>query len=169
MTARNWLVAGAAVLAAACAHYGAELVPGQSSIADVERVMGVPTAVREKPDGEKILWYSKLPFGRESYAARVDPNGKLVAFEQRLTDQNISKIRRDASTADDVLDILGPPYRRSKFPRKDGEVWEYPLRTPPEPMTLFVELSPDGVVRNVYKLHDRFRPGGQFFGGDFAL
>jgi hypothetical protein len=36
-------------------------------------------------------------------------------------------------------------------------------------MTLFVELSPDGVVRNVYKLHDRFRPGGQFFGGDFAL
>jgi hypothetical protein len=162
MRPRNWLFACTIALLAGCAHwhYGAELVPGQSSITDVETLMGEPTAVKQTKGGETILWYSKLPFGRENYAARIDSGGTLVSFEQRLSDPYIAKLQPNVSTTDDLFDILGPPFRRFKYPLKDIEAWEYPLRTPPEPMTLYVEVSPDGVVRSLYKLHDRFRPRG---------
>jgi hypothetical protein len=165
MSMRNWLIAGCIALAGGCANYGADLVPGQSSATDVETLMGQPTAVKEVGNGETILWYSKLPMGRESYAARIDPRGTLLSFEQRLTDQNIALLQRNVSTVDDLMNILGPPYRRFKFPFKDREAWEYPVRTGPELQTLFVEVSPDFVVREVYKLYDRDRSNGLSFGG----
>ena len=155
MTRRNLLILAAA-LASGCASYsGAGLVPGQSSVEDVRAVMGEPTLARPLPDGGEVLWYSKLPNGRESYAARIAPDGTLVSLEQRLTAQNIAKLRPNESTGDDVLDLLGPPYRRFKFPLKDRESWDYPLWTTPEKQTLYVELSPDNVVRAVYQLYDR--------------
>jgi len=117
--------------------------------------MGAPTMVRDLPGGDQLLWYSKLPYGRESYAARIAPDGTLVSLEQRLTPENIAKLRPDESVADDVLDILGPPSRRFKFPFKDRESWEYQLWTTPERQTLYVEFSPDNVVRAVYQLYDR--------------
>ncbi len=144
-------------LAAGCAQYGAGLVPGQSSAAQVEALLGQPTAVRQMRSGDTELWYSKLPQGRESYAARIDSNGLLASFDQRLTDAYIAKLKPGTSTTDDVLDLLGPPYQRWKYPLKDLEAWVYPLRTSPELQTLFVDVSPDGVVRSVYKLYDRDR------------
>lgn len=36
--------------------------------------------VRELSDGDRVLWYSKLPYGRESYAARIDPDGTLISL-----------------------------------------------------------------------------------------
>jgi hypothetical protein len=147
---RNLLV----LLATACA-YGKGLVPGESTIEQVKGSMGEPTMVREYSDGTQALWYSKLPYGRENWAAVVDRNGILVSFDQRLTDAYISRIQADKSTAENVLDLLGPPYRRMKFPLKDVEAWEYPLWTSPEKQTLYLEVSPDFVVRKVYRLYDR--------------
>jgi hypothetical protein len=155
MKRRSWLMPILA-LAAGCASYsGAGLVPGRSMIEDVRAAMGEPTTVRQLADGDQVLWYSKLPYGRESYAARIAPDGTLVSLEQRLTAENIAKLRPNESVADDVLDILGPPSRRFKFPFKDRESWEYQLRTSPDLQTLYVEFSPDNVVRAVYQLHDR--------------
>jgi len=165
MSASNWGLAVVFLLVGGCAQYGAGLVPGQSSEMDVETVLGEPTAVKKTAGGETILWYSKLPYGRESYAARIDPRGTLLSFEQRLTDANIAKLRPNASTADDVMEVLGPPWRTFKFPLKEIESWEYPVRTGPEPETLFVEVSPDFVVRAIYKLHDRDRRNGLSLGG----
>ena len=150
------VVISLAALAGGCASYsGAGLVPGQSSVEDVKAAMGEPTLVRELPEGDEILWYSKLPNGRESYAALIDRDGTLVSIEQRLAPRHIARLRPNESTGEDVLDILGPPYRRFKFPLKDRESWEYPLWTTPDKQTLYVELSPDNVVRAVYQLHDR--------------
>lgn len=42
---------------------------------------------------------------------------------------------------EDVLDILGLPYRRFEFALKDRESCEYPLRTTPDKRTLYAELS----------------------------
>jgi len=161
----------AAALAAGCAqmHYGAGLVAGESSIDDVRASMGEPTAVRELDDGGEVWWYSKLPNGRENYAAHVDPDGVLVSFEQRLTREHIARLRPNESTAVDVFDTLGPPWRKFKHPLKDRESWEYPLWTTPERQTLFVDLSSDLVVREVYQLYDRDRGrGGLFFGFGFS-
>ena len=157
MRLRHCLFMLSAAVIAGCATYGADLVPGQSSATDVESLLGQPTAVVEKKDGGSVLWYSKLPAGRESYAAEIDPRGTLVSFDQRLTDLNIARLQPNVSTEQDVMEIVGPPSRRWKYPLKEMEAWEYPLRTSVEPMTLFVDVSPDHVVRNVYKLLDRGR------------
>src|SRR5712691_5633449 len=118
MTRRNLLILAVA-LAAGCASYsGAGLVPGRSSVGDVRALMGEPTLVRPLPDGGQVLWYSKLPNGRESYAARIAPDGTLVSLEQRLTAENVAKLRPNESTGEDVLDLLGPPSRRFQFPLK---------------------------------------------------
>lgn len=143
-----------AALVAGCA-YGRTLVPGQSTALDVQASMGKPTAVREHADGTRTLWYSKLPFGRENWAAVLDKNGVLVSFEERLTEASIAKIQPARSTTEDLLDQLGPPYRRTKMSRMEVEAWEYPLLRTPRPQTLYVEVSPDGTVKKLYKLVDR--------------
>jgi hypothetical protein len=153
-----------AALIAGCASYsGSGLVPGQSTVKDVEAVMGAPTLVREAADGEKTLWYPRLPLGRESFAARINPDGTLISLEQRLTRGNIAKLRPNQSTAEDVLDILGPPFRVYQYPHMQREAWEYQLRTPPSNTSLYVQLSPDRVVREVFQLQD-LPSEGPFFG-----
>jgi hypothetical protein len=138
------------VFLAACASYsGRGLQPGVATEGDVRRTMGEPTTVRKAPDGGQTLWYSKLPAGRESYAARLDAQGKLVAIEQRLADPHIAKLKPNASKEGDVLDTLGPPYRIFAVPHLSRKVYEYPLNTVPDPRNLYVQLSEDGVVREV--------------------
>jgi hypothetical protein len=145
------------LLAAAggCAGYaGQGLLPGQSTEQDVIGVMGRPALERAGAGGERVLWYPRLPFGRESYAARIDAQGRLVTIEQRLAPEVIARLRPGHSTADDVLDLIGPPYDVYHFPRMQREVWEYQLRTPPSHRNLYVQISPDRMVREIYQLHD---------------
>src|SRR5882762_11514191 len=93
-----------------CASYsGRGLVPGQSSAAEVEAVMGPSAERRSAPNGESVRYYSRLPFGRQMYAARFDRNGKLIAVEQRLTTENVAKLQPGKSTEREVRDLLGPP------------------------------------------------------------
>jgi hypothetical protein len=157
---RPFLAALAACLAAgclaACASYsGSSLVPGQSSEDEVRSVMGEPALVRDAPDGGQVLWYPRLPAARESFAATIDRDGILVSIEQRLVPEYVARLKPNESTADDVLDALGPPNRVYEYPRQAREAWEYQLRTPPENMNLYVQLSPDHVVREVFQLHER--------------
>jgi hypothetical protein len=148
------------VLLAGCTSYsGYNLVAGQSTVHDVETTMGKPALVREAPGGGKVYWYPRLPFGRESFAARIAPDGKLLGIEQRLSQEYIAKIRPNESTLEDVLDLLGPPSEVYRFPRQQRETWEYPLRKPPQSRALYVQMSPDKVVREVFELEDRsFEP-----------
>ena len=115
-----------AALAAGCASYnGAGLVPGVSTGSDVEAVMGTPAEVREVPGRGTVLWYPRMPYGDGSYAALIGADGRLVSIEQRITEENIAHIVPGKSTADEVRDIVGPPYRIDQFPRLGREVWTY--------------------------------------------
>lgn len=151
----NFFIPAAALIAGCASYSGSGLVAGESTLEDVDALMGTATLIRDAPGGEKVYWYSRLPLGRESFAARIDPDGTLISLEQRLTGENITKLRPNQSTAEDVLDILGPPYRIYQYPRMQREAWEYQLRTPPSNMNLYVQVSPDRVVREVFQLHDR--------------
>ncbi len=145
----------AAALLTACAGYdGRGLVPGQSSAADVEAVMGEPAAVQKEANGETVLWYPRLRYGRESYAARIGPDGNLLAIEQRLTEENIAKLVRGQSQAGDVRELLGPPHRADPFPRMEREIWTYYMHGYPNWKVLYVQLSPDHVVRELYYMDD---------------
>ena len=152
------LVLVALLCAAGCAAHGS-LVPGRSTEADVRAAMGVPAETRAQPGGEKVLWYP-LPipdsaYGYEAYAARIAGDGTLVSLEQRLTPENISKLRPESSTAEDVRDTIGPPFRAYPLTGKPGEVWEYRLQGFQRPVTLYVQLTPDRIVSDVYLLERR--------------
>jgi hypothetical protein len=151
------IVASAAVvvLLAGCASYsGYTLAPGLSTAAEVEATMGQPALRRSGPGGETVLWFPRMPYGDGSYAARINPEGKLVSLEQRITEENIAKLVRGKTSAEEVLDIVGPPYRVNQFPRMDREIWTYKMQGFPEWKALFVQLSPDRVVREVYYMDD---------------
>jgi hypothetical protein len=152
------------VALAGCASFdGRSLAPGQSSAADVERVMGAP-AEKRQVGGETWYYYPRQPFGLKTFVARVAGEGRLVALEQRLTDGNVAKIVPNTTRANEVRDLLGPPWLATHYARLDRNVWTWYMRQygdPGMPVSLNVQMSPDGVVREVYLLKE----GGALSGG----
>ncbi len=88
--------------------------------------MGRPADKRAGPQGEVVYWYPQLPYGRASYAARIAPDGRLIAVEQRLTEDNIKRVVKGVS-AEEVRDLLGPPWEPTVYSRLEREVWTYPM------------------------------------------
>src|SRR3954464_14096435 len=116
------------LLVTSCAAIdGRGLVPGQSTERDVFAVMGQPADKRLGAQGETVYWYPQLPYGHASYAARIAPDGHLIAVEQRLTEENVARVAKGVS-AEAVLDLLGPPYQPTVFSNLEREVWTYPMR-----------------------------------------
>jgi len=142
---------------ARCAPFdGRGLTPGESSAADVERVMGTPAEKRQVAS-ETWYFYSRQPFGRVNYVARITPDGRLAALEQRLTDANVAKIVPNTTRADQVRDLLGPPWSAGHYARLDRDIWTWHMRRygdPGIPGELSVQIPPDGVVREVYFLQE---------------
>ena len=144
-----------ALLLAGCASYR-DLAPGQSTVADVEAIMGRAAEQRVKSDGETWLYYPKQPFPRKVYVARLAPDGKLVALEQRLSEEYIAKLIPNHSRKEDVRDLFGSPYESLTFPRMARETWSWHMRQFANlPAGLHVQMSPDGVVREVYILDEQ--------------
>jgi hypothetical protein len=146
-----------AVLLAGCAGFeGRGLVPGKSTASEVETVMGAAADKRPGAAGETVYYFPRLPWGYVTYAARIAPDGRLVALEQRLTQANVEKLKVNVTRADEVRDLLGPPFEPMKMPLKDAEIWTYPMRLPgfPTPRWLLVQITSDGVVRDIYSIND---------------
>lgn len=143
-----------ALCLSACASYdGRGLVPGQATAADLEALMGAPTERIAQANGDTLLFYSRLPFGRRMYAATIGPDGRLRAIEQRLTKDNIAKVV-PGMTAKEAHALLGPPHRTVRMPLPQRDVWDYPWLDYEDRRILWVQLSYDGVVREVIELHD---------------
>jgi hypothetical protein len=144
-------------LLAACASYdGRNLVPGQSNAAEVEAAMGRAAEKRPGAGGETVYYYPQLPWGYVSYAARIGADGKLIGVEQRLTLDNINKVKAGVSRGGEVRDLLGPPYEPMKQGLTGNDIWTYPMRVPghPTPKWFLVHVSPDGLVSETYLIDD---------------
>jgi len=141
------------VSAAGCASYR-DLTPAQSTLKDVEATLGAP-AERRQVGAETWLYYPQQPYGRKVRVARVSSDGKLIAVEQRLSEEYIAKLIPNQSNQDDVLALFGRPYERLNVPRMDRDMWTWYMRQYGTlKATLNVQLSPDGVVREIYVLDD---------------
>lgn len=155
---RFLLLACVASLLTACAGYpGDKLAPGRSTAADVEAALGKPADTRKHADGETVYYYPQLPWGYVTYAARVGADGRLIALEQRLTEENIGKLVKGQTRQDEVRDLLGPPYEPQRVERMDRDIWTYPMRIggAPTPKWFLVQMSlADGVVRETYLMDD---------------
>jgi hypothetical protein len=157
-----------ALLLAGCASFdGRGLMPGSSSAAEVESVMGVPAEKRQVANGETWYFYPRQPYGRMTFVARIAPDGRLIALEQRLTDENVAKIIPNTTRAEQVRDLFGPPWSTMQVARMDRDIWTWHMKRygdPGIPVSLNVQLSPDGVVREVYIIDESSRNSG-IFGG----
>jgi hypothetical protein len=154
MSLRLLLALAAAVATAGCATYK-DLQPAQSTRADVEAVLGHPAEQRARTDGETWLYYPKQPYGRKVLVARVAADGKLIAVEQRLSEEYIAKLIPNQSSREEVLALFGRPYERLNVPRMERDMWTWHMRQYATlPVTLNVQMSPDGVVREIYVLDE---------------
>ena len=145
-----------AALFSGCASYdGRGLVPGQSSAKDVEALMGAPKERVTIAGGDSVWFYPRNPFGLETYAARISPQGTLVSLDQRLTVENLGKLRIGTSTSKDVRELLGPPWRVTHAAFQRLEVWHYRMDNGYLiEHNLSVLISPDLVVRQVLLIRD---------------
>jgi len=138
------------LVVAGCASFdGHGLKPGQATSADVERVMGQPAQTR-KVRGQTLLYYSREPNDGDIFVARIGQDGRLIDIKNRLTDANVAKIVPNVTTAEQVRDLLGPPWDAVHYALGNSTVWTWYMNS--EPTELDVRMSPDGVVREVFRL-----------------
>jgi hypothetical protein len=153
---RRIITLAAVLFGAGCASSGfdgGDLVPGQSSQAEVEKSMGKVAERQSGAGGETVLWFLRQPYGRVSYAARIGKDGKLVALEQRLIPENLAKVEPGKSTEQEVRAILGPPWRIDPFPRQQRTAWTYAAQGM-NPQQYIVQFSSDGIARERFSIDD---------------
>jgi hypothetical protein len=147
-------VIGATLLAFGCASYdGRGLAVGQATEADVVAAMGRPTDTLQRANGDKALYFSRLPYGRQMYVATTGTDGRLKGLEQVLDYDHIRRVRV-GMPAKEVHEILGPPWTITRAPFKAVNVWEYPWRLAEEKRALWISMSDDGLVREITEIHD---------------
>lgn len=145
----------AVALVTGCASFdGRGLVPGKSSAAEVEALMGDSTERLSLPNGDTALYFSRQPAGRALFVVTLGPDGVLKSIEQLLIRRNFDRIAIGVSTQQDVRAILGPPGRSGRFARLTRDWWEYKFLDLGEKRVLWVQFSDDGVVREVLDMLD---------------
>lgn len=153
---RKWMTLAMALLLQGCASFdGRGLVPGQSTASEVQALMGEPAERLARPDGDTVWYYPRQPMGRKSYAVRLTPAGVLRSLEQLLTEGNLKNLVPGTTTAKQAREILGPPSVTSRLERQQREVLEYWMHNDEQwDYFLYVQLSYDGIVREVLLLRD---------------
>jgi len=153
------------LLVSGCASFsGSSLVPGQSTAAEVEALMGAPAERIQLPDGDTNWYYPRQPSGRMMFAVRMSPSGVMRSREQLLTELNIAKLYRDTTTREQARVIVGPPWQTSRFERQQRDIWEYYMYNAGfDEYFLYLQFSYDGILREVIMLKE-YKPSG----GDFS-
>ena len=149
----------AVLLLAGCAASfdGRSLVPGQSTAKEVVALMGEPALVLKRPQGESLQYHERYLEGPAMFVARIGADGRLRGIDQRLVYANIHAVK-ESMRADEVRELLGPPFSVSRLPRLGFDVWEYPWRhAVRELRVLWVHFSDDGIVSRVVEMHDYLR------------
>jgi hypothetical protein len=163
---RAWASCAAVALLCACASYsGSGLVPGQSTAAQVEALMGVPSDKLTAANGDAIWQFPRGPYGRQTYAVRFGGDGVMKEIRQVLTEENFAKIVPGSSNKEQVRMLLGRPRKVTVFANLQREVWDYGYGDPGRPMVLAVQFSIDGVVRETLMLADTGIEFSRFRGG----
>ena len=150
----TFAIAWTALLAGCATFNGSELVPGKSTAADAETLMGQPSQRLKLANGDSALYFSRLPYGRAMYVVTAGPDGVMKSIEQRMEYANFAKVVANSWTKKEVSELLGPPGSQGRFDRQQREWWEYRYRQQPDYRVVWVQFSDDGVVREVYDTLD---------------
>lgn len=146
----------------ACAAFdGRGLEPNKSTAREVESLMGPPTEQVDAGPGGRTLYYSRQPFGRQTFAARIGPDQVFRALEPLLTPKNLERLRVNQTTKDEARQLLGPPYGVTRMPRQQYDAWEYWMTLDGTPYRLWLSFSDDAVLRDAYRFDETPREGGR--------
>lgn len=138
-----------------CASYdGRGLEPGKSTAQDVQALMGPPSDSLDAGAGGRVLYYSRQPHGRQTFAVRVSSDGIMRGIEPILTQERLAKVRVEGIAKSDVRAILGPPYEITRMERQQRDAWEYWMNLSAVPTRVWVSFSDDGLVREVVQVDD---------------
>lgn len=121
-------LAAAAGFLAGCAAIGLHgLEPGRSTEADVRRALGEPALAFDGAAGARSLAYPGGPGGAHTWMAHLGPDGRLLRLENALTDDSRSRVTPGIAK-EEVLRLIGPPWRTMDFPNKRQVAWDYRVR-----------------------------------------
>jgi hypothetical protein len=123
------LLAGALVLAlAGCAGtYGPQALQTGASIAEATSALGKPTGRYPTPGGERVE-YARGPYGKHTYMLDFDSQGRLVKWDQVLTESVFDAVRAGA-TRDEVLFAIGHPAESRPLTMQHRTLWSYRYET----------------------------------------
>jgi hypothetical protein len=119
-----WALAG-------CTSYGPQSLAPGSPIESVRQSLGVPTAEFPQPDGGRRVEYARGPFGRHTYMLDFDPAGRLLRWEQVLTEARFNTIVAGMDGAQ-VQSLIGHSFEQRVvgIAEKRQTVWAYRYETP---------------------------------------
>ena len=139
------------------------LLPGKSVVKDVEGQMGQPAEKITLANGETEWFYPRNQAGRQTIAVQFSPDGVVRSIEERLEPGVIRKVVPEVTTMRQVRELLGPPNRvtrASLFREREG--WEYFIYDASQQKDiLYLQFSPDGVLRDKYITRDPTAVGGE--------
>jgi outer membrane protein assembly factor BamE (lipoprotein component of BamABCDE complex) len=119
------LTAIAAVALSGCAQlFVSSIAPGASAT-DVRAKLGAPADERTLAGGVRAWDYVAGPLGYTTHRITFDASNRVSSVSQLLTEQTFRGIKRDESTRDDVLALIGRPRETMVFDRSQTEVWSY--------------------------------------------
>ncbi|MED5618383.1 hypothetical protein [Ideonella sp. BN130291] len=113
---------------AACAPYAPSHLSAGASMADVTRELGSPTGRYALPDGGTRLEFARGPYGRHTYMVDLDAQGRVLQWQQVLTEANFNQVRAGES-GEELLRQLGRPSERRSGDWQGGQVWSYRYET----------------------------------------
>jgi hypothetical protein len=131
-------------LLAGCAG-GGNLVPGQSTQADVRASLGTPTETRKDRSGDELWEYSRAPEGHETHRVRLGADGKVKEVTQLITQERLMSVVPGSMNKQDVRDLLGRPSLQELTGVGEAWSWRYLLNNVAG--YLVVTFNPDGIVR----------------------
>ena len=119
-----------ACLISACTSYGPNsLVPG-SGIEAATRAMGAPTGDTALQGGGRRLEFARGPYGKHTYMLDFDAQGRLLRWEQVLTEAHFNTIR-GGMDATEVRALLGRASEQYIVGWHEKQtVWAYRYETP---------------------------------------
>jgi outer membrane protein assembly factor BamE (lipoprotein component of BamABCDE complex) len=117
------------VLLASCSTtYGPQGLRSGATVSEVTAALGAPTARYARADGERVE-YARGPYGKHTYMLDFDSQGRLLRWEQVLTEPHFDALRVGASR-DDVLFTLGHPSEAKPLPHQRRILWSYRYEGP---------------------------------------
>ncbi len=137
-------------------------LPGESQQQVVDR-LGKPSAVYRVPDAT-MLEYATGPFGQFTYMARLGPDGRLVSYEQVLTDAKFATVMVGVTNKEEVMHTFGRPAETSYLSRQKLEVWTYRYKQSGVwDGMMHVHFDGQGVVRMMQGGPDEYKERRSFF------